>query len=331
MILIMDPHTGGLLALAMQPTFDPNDFTHVEDWSVFKNPAIANQYEPGSTFKILSYASSIDAGAVTPDTTFNCAGAITVYGWTINNSELRAHGAESMRAGFGASCNIAADFAVTQLGEEGFYHYLQDFGLGQPTGIDMAGEAPGTLYLPGTEYYSPINLYTNAFGQGIAVTPIQLITAVSAIANGGKLMKPHVVASISRNGKVIQQNDPTVVRQVLKPETAAQVREMMVYAVEEGLGKMGRIPGYRVAAKTGTAQVPGTAGYNGAGTLASVIGIIPAYDPKFVMYVMLNRPTSSIWGSTTASPAMARLSAQLLQYYKIAPTEPLPPTPTPQR
>jgi cell division protein FtsI/penicillin-binding protein 2 len=300
----------------------------VTDWSLFKNPAVANQYEPGSTFKILSYSASIDAGAVTPDTTFNCAGTISVYGWPISNSEHRAHGTESMRDGFASSCNIAADFATTQLGEAGFYKYVQAFGIGSPTGIDIAGEVPGTLFLPGNENYSPINLYTNAFGQGVAVTPLQLITAVSAVANGGKLMKPYVVSSISRNGKVIQQNDPTVVRQVLKPETTAQVRDMMVNAVEQGIGKLGSVPGYRVAAKTGTAQVPGSAGYNGEGTLASAMAFLPAYDPKVVIYVLLNRPTSSMWGALTASPSMARLGAQLMQYYKIPPTEPIPPTPT---
>jgi cell division protein FtsI/penicillin-binding protein 2 len=329
LILIMDPHTGGLLAEAAWPNFDPNDFTHVNDWGLFKNPAISNQMEPGSTFKILTYSASIDAGAVTPDTTFNCTGTIMVYGWPISNSDVTPHGTESMNQGFGRSCNIAADFAATQLGETTFYQYVQAFGIGQPTGIDMAGEVPGTLYLPGNENYSPINLYTNAFGQGVAVTPIQMITAAAAVANGGKLMKPHVVQRITRNGKVIQQNDPTVVRQVIKPETAAQVRDMMVSAVETGIGRLGSIPGYRVAAKTGTAQVPGTAGYNGAGTLASVMAFMPAYDPKFIIYILLNRPLSSQWGSTTASPSMARLGAQLLQYYKIPPTEPIPPTPQP--
>src|SRR5207244_3897570 len=154
------------------------------------------------------------------------------------------HGIESMTQGFSRSCNIAADFAVTQLGETGFYKYLQAFGIGQPTGIDLAGEVPGTLYLPGDENYSPINLYTNAFGQGVAVTPIQMITGVSAIANGGKLMKPYVVAQVSRNGKVLRETTPTVVRQVIKPETAAQVRDMMVAAVETGIGPLGAVPGY---------------------------------------------------------------------------------------
>jgi cell division protein FtsI/penicillin-binding protein 2 len=329
LILVMDPHTGALLAEAAWPNFNPNDFTHVEDWGLFKNPAISNQMEPGSTFKIMTYAASIDAGAVTPDTTFNCTGTIMVYGWPISNSDQVPHGTESMTQGFGRSCNIAADFAATQLGEAGFYKYIQAFGIGQPTGIDMAGEVPGTLYLPGDANYSPINLYTNAFGQGVAVTPLQMITAASAVANGGKLMKPYVVSRISRNGKVIQQNEPTVVRQVIQPGTAAQVRDMMVAAVEDGIGKLGSVPGYRVAAKTGTAQVPGTAGYNGAGTLASVMAFMPAYDPQFIIYILLNRPLASQWGATTASPTMARLGAQLLQYYKIPPTEPIPPTPQP--
>ena len=328
-ILIMDPATGAIIADASLPTYDPNDFTNVTDWNVFKNPIVQGQYEPGSTFKIVTYSGSIDAGAITPDTTFYCKGTIYVYGWPISNSDVTAHGVESMWDGFGRSCNIAADFAATQLGEDLFYKYVRAYGFGSPTGVDIAGEIPGTVHWLGNDDYSSIDLYTNAFGQGISVTPIQMITAVSAIANGGKLMKPYVVQSISHNGQVVHENQPTVVRQVVTPATAATLRDMLVYDVEHGIGGMAKVPGYKIAAKTGTAQVPGTAGYNGVGTLASVVGIVPAHDPRLVIYIKLQAPTNSPWGATTASPALARLSAELFQYYKIPPTEPVTPTPAP--
>ena len=192
----------------------------------------------------------------------------------------------------------------------------------------MAGEVPGTLYLPGTENYSPINLYTNAFGQGVAVTPIQMITAASAVANGGKLMKPYVVSRITpqRQGHPAEQADRGAPGDQAG-DGGPGARDDGRRRWRTGIGTLGAVPGYKVAAKTGTAQVPGTAGYNGAGTLASAMAFMPADDPKFVIYILLNRPTSSQWGATTASPSWPAWAAQLLQYYKIPPTEPIPPTP----
>ncbi len=325
-ILIMDPHTGAIIAEATSPQFDPNHFTSVgqDGWDIFKNPAVSDVYEPGSTFKLLTMAATIDGGAVTPDTTFYCAGYVQAYGWTIWNSTRTAYGTESMKEGLARSDNVAMDFAATQLGETKFYDYLQKFGLGQLTGVDMSGEVQGIFWLPGEAGYSPINLYTNAFGQGISVTPIQLVTAVSAIANGGLLMKPYVVSSVSRDGQIVQQNKPTVVRRVITPQSAQAVKDMMVWAVDTtSAGLLSKVPGYKTATKTGTAQIPGQNGYDAPGTIASVIGFAPADDPKFVMLVRLDQPTVSIWGGETASPAFGRLAAQLFQYWKIPPDEPV--------
>ncbi|HMA34978.1 MAG TPA: penicillin-binding protein 2 [Chloroflexia bacterium] len=325
MILIMDPATGAILALATAPRFDPNHFTDVgqDNWDIFKNPAISDVYEPGSTFKILTMAAAIDGGAVTPDTTFYCSGVINVYGATIYNSTRTAYGIESMRQGLARSDNIAIDYAATTLGEKKFYDYVQNFGIGQPTGVDLAGEVKGTLWLPGDDNYTPLNLYTNGFGQGLSMTPVQLVSAIAAVANGGNLMKPYVVSSISRNGQVLQTNKPTLVRRVIKPETAASVIDMLTWAVDTtDAGKLAKVPGYSTAAKTGTAQIPLPNGtYDPNGTIASVVGFAPAHNPRFVMLIRLDRPQSSQWGGETASPAFGRLATQLFQYWKIPPDE----------
>jgi cell division protein FtsI (penicillin-binding protein 3) len=325
MILIMDPYTGAVIALATSPRFDPNHFTDVGDWSIFKNPAISDIYEPGSTFKVLTYASALDAGVITPDTTFNCTGVIHVYGWDIWNSTQSAHGTESMKEGLARSCNIAADWAAGQLGEQRFYQYIQNFGIGKATGIDMAGEVNGLLPLPGDDDYSPVKFYNYPFGQGLSVTPIQLVTALSAVANGGNLMKPYVVSRVSRNGQTLVENKPTVVRRVISQKAASTATDMMVWAVDTTTaGAAAKVPGYKTATKTGTAQIPGpNGGYDPNGTIASVAGYAPADHPKFAMLIRLDRPTSSIFGGETASPAFGRLAAQLFQYWKVPPDEPV--------
>lgn len=325
MILIMDPNTGAILSLATSPRFDPNHFAEVGqgNWDIFKNPAVSDIYEPGSTFKVMTMAAAIDGGAVTPDTTFYCTGSINVFGFNIHNSTSTAYGIESMTEGLARSDNMALDFAATHLGESKFYQYLQAYGIGRPTGVDMAGEVNGILALPGQDTYSPINLYTNAFGQGVSVTPVQLVAGLSTVANGGRLMKPYIVSQVSRGGQTVLENKPTVVRQVIRPETATQVTGMMTWAVDHtDAGRLAKVPGYSTATKTGTAQIPGPfGGYDPNGTIASVAGFVPANHPKFIMLIRLDRPTSSIWGGETASPAFGRLSAQLLQYWKIPPDE----------
>jgi cell division protein FtsI/penicillin-binding protein 2 len=334
MILIADPFTGAIQALATSPRFDPSHFTDVTDWGIFKNPAVSDVYEPGSTFKALTMAAAIDSGAVTPDTTFSCAGMVNVYGATIFNSTHTAHGVESMKEGLARSCNIAIDYAATSVGEKKYYEYLKAFGIGQPTGVDLAGEVDGLIAWPGDEGYTPLNLYTNGFGQGVSVTPMQLIAAESVVANGGLLMKPYVVSTVSRNGQPVLVNKPTVVRRVISEESAATVREMLGWAVDTtDAGKLAKVPGYSTAAKTGTAQIPQPGGGyepDGPGhTIASVMGYAPIDHPRFIMLIRLDRPTSSIFGGETASPSFGRLAAQLFQYWKVPPDQPIPATSTP--
>ncbi|MDQ3929420.1 MAG: penicillin-binding protein 2 [Chloroflexota bacterium] len=329
-VVVQDPNTGGILAMANLPTFNPNTFGTVEDYALFRNPVVNDVREPGSTMKILTYASSIDGGAITPDTTFYCNGYLTRYGWTIWNATRTAYGVESMTLGLGRSDNVASMFAAEQLGEKGFYQYMRSFGIGHRTGIDLAGEVAGLINYPDEDGYSPINLFTNSFGQGVATTPIQLVNAVSAVANGGKLLKPHVMKEIRQNGTTIEKFDTQEVGRAIKPETSATIADMLAYGVENKLvARYARVPGYHVSVKTGTAQLAAEGGY-GAGSFASAMGWGPSHDARFTLYIGLLNPQTSQWGENTASIAWGRLAKELLLYMKVQPTEPLPtPSATP--
>jgi cell division protein FtsI/penicillin-binding protein 2 len=339
-IVVQDPNTGGILAMANAiadaqgngvAPFNPNTFNQVTDYARFKNPMVNDVVEPGSTMKILTYSSAIDGGAVTPDTTFYCNGYLVRYGWTLWNATRTAYGQESMLMGLGRSDNVASMFAAEQLGEKDFYKYIKSFGIGQRTGIDLSGEVSGLISYPGDDDYSPINLYTNSFGQGVAVTPLQLVSAVSAVANGGKLLKPHVMKEIRQSGKTVETFQAQEVRQAIKPETASTIADMLAYGVENHLvARYAAVPGYHVSVKTGTAQIAADGGYAAAGTLASAMGFAPSHGAKFTLYIGLFNPKSSQWGENTASVAWGRLAQQLLLYMKVQPTEPLPtPTATP--
>ncbi|MFL5733063.1 MAG: peptidoglycan D,D-transpeptidase FtsI family protein [Chloroflexia bacterium] len=332
-ILVQDPNTGGILALANSPSFDPNNFNKITDYSLFKSPVVNDVIEPGSTMKILTYASAIDAGAVAPGTTFMARACVLKYGWTLCNATSTAYGLESMTQGLGRSDNISSMFAAEQLGQTRFFQYLRAFGIGKRTGVDLAGEVSGLINFPGDTYYSPINLFTNSFGQGVATPPIQLITAVSAVANGGKLLKPHIMKELSKDGKVTDTFQTQQIRRVIKPETATQIADMLAYGVENGLvARYSHVPGYHVSVKTGTAQIPEDGGYAAGGSFASAMGFAPSHDAKFTMYIGFVNPKSSQWGENTASRSWGRLAKELLMYLKVQPTEPIPtatPTPSP--
>jgi cell division protein FtsI/penicillin-binding protein 2 len=330
-IVVQDPNTGGILAMANWPTFNPNDFNKIKDYSLFRNPMVNDVREPGSTMKVLTYASSIDAGAITPDTQVDSQGYMTRYGWTIWNATRKAYGWESMTLGLGRSDNIASMFAAEKLGQDKFYEYVKAFGIGKRTGIDLAGEVAGLITYPGDSDYSPINLYTNSFGQGVATTPIQLLSAVSAVANGGTLVRPHVLKEIVKDGKPLEAYETQEVRRVLKPETASTIADMLAYGVENGLvARFSYVPGYHVSVKTGTAQLVENGSYTGNGSFASAMGFAPSHGAKFTLYIGILNPKTSQWGENTASRSWGRLAKELLMYMKVQPTEPLPtPTVTP--
>jgi cell division protein FtsI/penicillin-binding protein 2 len=320
----MDPTTGAILAAASYPTYDPNDFGHA-DQQALADPVVSNMWEPGSIFKIITWAGGLDSGTIRPGTTFYDAGALEVGGRVIRNWDRRGRGLVTMTDGLEQSLNTVAAFISTSMGKERFYMYLRRFGFGTLSNVDLASEGPGMMKLPGDSDWFPSELGTNAFGQGIAVTSMQMITAVSAVANHGTLMKPHIVRKFiipdpgSQDAQIVEV-EPMVVRSAISPETAETLTDMLVEVVQKEAVKA-QVPGYRIAGKTGTAQVPTPYGYHPTETIASFIGFAPADDPRFIVLVKLEKPTASPWGNHTAAPTFRAIAERLFTYMQIPPDE----------
>lgn len=319
-ILVMDPENGEMLAMATTPSFDPNQYQQYGE--VFPlgshyNRAISQLYEPGSVFKVLTMAAALDSGSVTPETTFVDTGAIEVGGLYIYNWDRGAWGPQDMTGCLQHSLNVCLAWIATEMGPTVFYSYLEEFGIGRYTGIDLAGEQVYPLSLPGDANWYPINLGTNSFGQGVAATPIQMITAISSLANDGKMMAPHVVKAYIQDGHQFDINS-RVVRQVIKPETAHQLTEMLANSLENEASSA-MVDGYRIAGKTGTAEIPGPGGYESSVTNASFVGWGPVDDPKFLVYIWLEKPTSSPWGSVVAAPVFREVVSELVVLMKLPP------------
>ena len=321
-IVVMDPETGEILAMATNPHFNPNEYnTYKETFppgSHF-NRAVSQLYEPGSVFKVFTMAAAIDAGVVQADTPFLDTGAIEVGGIWIYNWDRGAWGPQDMVGCMQHSLNVCLAWVAKELGPTQFYQYLQNFGIGRFSGIDLAGEQVYPVSQPGDPTWYPINLGTNSFGQGVAATPIQMISGVAALANDGRMMTPHVVRAYIQDGH--QYNvQPRVLRQVLKPETAEIMTEMLAYALEEEASSA-LVEGYRFAGKTGTGQIPGPGGYTSSLTNASFVGWGPVDDPKFIIYVWLEKPQTSQWGSVVAAPVFQKAASELVVLMKLPPDE----------
>jgi cell division protein FtsI/penicillin-binding protein 2 len=323
-VLIMDPQTGAILADVSYPAFDPNDFVHA-DPELLADPAVSDMWEPGSIFKIITWAAALDAGTISPGTTFYDEGALEVGGRVIRNWNRQGNGLVTMTDGLVKSLNTVAAFISTSMGKETFYTYLRRFGFGILTEVDLDSEGPGMIKLPGDSHWFPSELGTNAFGQGIAVTPMQMIAAVSAVANQGTLVKPYIVHELiapdpeSGEERVVQVQ-PMVVRRAISQETAKTLTNMLVEVVERGATDA-QVPGYRIAGKTGTAQVPTPYGYHDTDTIASFVGFAPAEDPQFIVLVKLDKPRASPWGSRTAAPTFSAIAKRLFAYMQIPPDE----------
>lgn len=315
-VIIMDPHTGAILAMVSYPTYDPAkyyDFPY--EW--YANPAVSTSYEPGSTFKVLVMAAALNEKKVDPDTKFKETGPVERGGFTIKTWNQKYHGEISLTQILEYSSNVGMVFVQEQLGDELLLDYLKKLGFGEKTGVDLQEESSPELRVKNKWY--KIDYATSSFGQGIAITPLQMIRAVSAIANGGKLMKPYIVKSITlENGKVVQTK-PQLVREVFRKETASLVSEMMAHAVDNGETRLIKPSGYRVAGKTGTAQIPIAGHYDSEKTIASFIGFAPIEEPKFIMLVTLQEPSASPWGSETAAPIFFSIAKDLFAYYSISP------------
>ncbi|MDD5710502.1 MAG: penicillin-binding protein 2 [Candidatus Colwellbacteria bacterium] len=306
-VIVAEPDTGKILAMASVPNFDPNRYGESEI-SNFMNPAVQSVYEPGSIFKVITMAAALDAGKITPDTTYYDSGELTLNGHTIKNWDEKANGTISMTNVIERSVNTGAAFAERQLGHENFYEYLERFGFKDPTAIDLPGEVVGSL-LPLEEDVRDINYATASFGQGISTTPIRLLMAISSIANGGNLMRPYVNA----------ENQPERLGRTISREASRQVVDMMVSAVDKAT--IARIDGYAVAGKTGTAQVPrsGGGGYADDEVINTYIGFAPAYDPEFIILIRLDKPYGAPLAGLTVVPAFRELAEFVINHYNIPP------------
>lgn len=316
--VVMDPKTGAILALASYPNYDPADFSKFPK-QYYKNPIVADQYEPGSAFKVLVMAAAINEELVKPDTKCDiCSGAISLGGFLIRTWDNKYYPDTTLEDVIIHSDNTGMVFTGRKLGLDKLYSYLENFGFGDLTNIDLQDEA--TPDLRSKNSWREIDLATASFGQGIAVTPIQMVTAVSAIANGGYLMQPEVVREIKDEESAFKIK-PKMIRQVIKDSTAKTIKEMMVAAVERGEARVFKPKGFKIAGKTGTAQIPVAGHYDPTKTIASFVGFAPADDPKFVMLVRYDQPSSSTFGSETAAPTFFAITKELFPYFKIAPTE----------
>ena len=321
-VIVLDPRNGEILAMASQPRVNLNQYWKYEEEFEDKTPfnrAISETYEPGSVFKVLTMAAAFDAGAVDEETIFNDPGRFEYGGSTIYNWNRRGWGKQTMQGCMQHSLNVCLAWVATELGKEDFYKYLQAFGIGRRTNIDLGGEEIWPLSTPGDSDWYPIQLATNSFGQGIAMTPIQLAAAVSAVANEGKLMKPHVLKAIIQDGKQYDTS-PQVLSVPIKPETAKIINNMLVESLKEE-SSLASVPGYSIAGKTGTAEIPVGGVYGTELTNASFVGWGPADDPQFLVYVWIEKPGSSPWGSVVAAPVFSSITQDLVMYLDIPPKD----------
>lgn len=317
-VAIMDSKTGGIIAMSNFPSYKEEDWQRYES-QLYRNPFVADTFEPGSVFKTIIMAGALNENAVKPETVCDrCAGPRTIGDFTIRTWNNKYYPKTTMIEILEHSDNIGMIFVGEKLGSEKIVSYLQKFGLGEPTGIDLEEET--AIPLRPKKQWKEIDLATVTFGQGIAVTGIQMLNAVTAIASGGKLFEPHVVTRIQNEDGILIDIKPKMIRQVIKPEIAKVLTEMMVNAVDKGEARFAKPKGYRIAGKTGTAQIPIAGHYESTKTIASFVGFAPADDPKFVMITILREPTSSPWGSETAAPLFFDIAKELFTYYKIAPT-----------
>ena len=319
-IIVMNPENGEILAMANTPRIDPNAYWEYEDLfpaGTSYNKSVNQVYEPGSIFKVLTMAAALDARVVTPLTPYTDFGVINVGGWDIYNWDRGAWGDQNMIGCMQHSLNVCLSWVATQLGPDRFYDYLERFGIGHRTNIDLAGEEVYPLSVPGDPTWYTVNLATNSFGQGVAVTPIQFLMAASSIANDGKMMAPHVLKSYIQDGKQYD-TAPQVMGQPISAETAHSLTEMLATSLEQEASDA-LIEGYRVAGKTGTAEIAVNGQYSSNQTNASFIGWGPIEDPKFIVFVWLEKPRSSIWGSIVAAPVFRDVVKEIVVLMDIPP------------
>lgn len=320
-IIIVNPQDGKIIAMAQEPSFDLNKFSSVKDISVYRNSLISDSYECGSVFKPFTMAAGLDSGKISPDTTYYDSGSVVEAGFEIKNSDLKSNGKQTMTEVIEKSLNTGVIFVEKMLGNENFLRYVENFGFGQISGIDLPNETKGNISNLKTK--RNIEFFTASFGQGITVTPLQLVMGYAALANGGNLFYPQVL-DYSKNFKGEKfLNEGKIRRKVISQQTSKEISLMLESNVLNGHGKLAGVPGYRVAGKTGTAQISDkeTGGYLKDATIGSFAGFAPIDNPRFAMVVVIDNPKDVQWAESTAGPVFGELAKFILEYYGIEPTE----------
>jgi stage V sporulation protein D (sporulation-specific penicillin-binding protein) len=319
-IIVMDPQTGAILAMASRPTFRVShlDLSGDVDPALFRNRAVTDVYEPGSVMKVITMATAVDLGLVNANTTYYDAGYASVGGYTIYNWDYSTNGTQTTTELLQKSLNTGAIWLSSLIGADNFYSYLYRFGFGESTNSGFGGEAAGLVRSSDEEGWYPVDLATNSFGQGIAATPLQVITAVATIANGGKLMRPYIVQEVAGpQGRRVYE--PVVVRQPISESTARTVAQMMNAVVEGVPYHLARVHGYHVGGKTGTTIVSIPGGYDLNSTIASFVGFAPAENPKMIMLVKIDQPKDDPLGGQVAAPVFGTLAPEILAYLDVKP------------
>ncbi|MFZ2192914.1 MAG: penicillin-binding protein 2 [Candidatus Moraniibacteriota bacterium] len=321
-IIVMEAASGKILAMANYPTFNPNEYAKTDNMEAFRNLAVSDPYECGSVFKTFTLAAAIDNGKINPDTTYTDTGVVSEAGYSIRNSDLKSNGLQTMTQVLEKSLNTGVIFAERSMGNYTFGEYVKKFGFGNSTGSDFFGEAAGNLNNL-KNLKSDIQFFTASFGQGITVTPLQLISAYNVIANNGVLLKPQIVEKVIHADGTETEVAPQEVRRVISEDSAKQVAKMLRSVVVEGHGKQADVPGYLVGGKTGTAQVASNSakGYTEGESIGSFAGFAPTDNPRFTILVRLDDPKTVQWAESSAAPTFGELMKFLLGYYNIEPTE----------
>ncbi|OUL35623.1 cell division protein FtsI [Nostoc sp. T09] len=329
-VIVMDASDGSLLALVSQPTYDPNQYSKAKI-ELFKNWTVADLYEPGSTFKPLNVAIALENGVIRPDDLFNDPGSIKVADRIIKNAENKSYGQINIAQILQHSSNIGMVQIIQRLQPNIYYNWLERLGLGQTVDTDLPFEVGSRLKSQEEFISSPIEPATTSFGQGFSLTPLQLVQMHGALANGGKLVTPHVVRGlIDSKGQMHYSPTRPVSRQIFSPTTTQRVVEMMETVVAEGTGKVAQIPGYRIGGKTGTAQkASASGGYIVGARITSFVGILPVESPRYVVLALVDEPKGeNAYGSTVAAPIVKAVMEALIPIEQIPPSLPINPTPT---
>jgi cell division protein FtsI/penicillin-binding protein 2 len=316
-IIVMEPATGAILAMATLPTYSLTEesvFSPTRQ-AIYKPTAVTDTYEPGSVMKLVTVAAAVEEHVVTPATRYRDTGVAIIDGVPIRNWDGGAYGDVDVRGILVHSLNTGTQWIAAQLGAERFYNYVELFGFGKPTGVRLNGEAGGAFRRPSDAGWTRVDLATNSYGQSIAVTPLQMITAIAALGNGGVLMRPQLVREI-RSADGVHSFPPESVRQVVSPSTADTMLDMMVSVWNQDALRPLRIDGYTIAAKSGTADIPEPGGYRSGQTYASFAGFGPVPNPRFAILVRLDRP-EAIYGGVTAAPVFRAVANELFTYLRI--------------